>query len=128
MTHKAKIDWWIAAALGVGICAPLVGDKLWITVPLFLGVGICGYPQAYQTSEVGLIVRAGLLRRVIPYDAITFVGPTGVSDSRFGRVSVRYGRAEVVIVPADYDAFLDDMAARCRGLARRGEVLAAAFA
>jgi hypothetical protein len=126
MTHKAKIDWWIAAALAVGIVAPLVGEKLWITIPLFLAVGICGYPQYYRTSEEGLIVRAGLLRRVIPYEAITFVGPC---EEDAARVSVRYGnRAGITITPADYRAFLDDLAARCRNLSRRGEVLRAAFA
>jgi hypothetical protein len=128
MTHKAKIDWWIAVALALGVVAPLAGYGLSITIPLFLAVGICGYPQVYQTAEDGLIVRAGLIRRVIPYDAITFVGP---SDDGFGfnRVSVRYGaNAGVVISPADYRAFLEDMAARARHLTRRGQDLVLAFA
>jgi hypothetical protein len=103
MTYKAKIDWWIAAALALGICAPLAGGGLWITIPLFLAVGICGYPQYYQTTEAGLVVRAGLIRRVIPYDAITYVEPTG------GRVSIHYGaNADLVLVPADSRAFLRD--------------------
>ena len=49
MTHKAKIDWWIAAALALGIVAPLLKATL-VTIPLFLAVGICGYPQYYQTT------------------------------------------------------------------------------
>jgi hypothetical protein len=123
MTHKAKIDWWIAAALALGVAAPLAVGGLWITIPLFLGVGICGYPQCYQTTETGLVIRAGLIRRVIPYDAITFVGPSG------GRVSVRYGmNAGMAIVPSDYRAFREDVAAHARHLARRGQDLVSAFA
>jgi hypothetical protein len=123
MTHKAKIDWWIAVSLALGILAPLAGTELWITIPLFLAVGICGYPQSYQTAEEGLIIRAGLIRRVIPYDAITFVG---LSD---GRVSIRYGtNAGIAISPADSRAFLEDMASRARHLTRRGQNLAPALA
>ena len=131
MTHKAKIDWWIAVALALGVVAPLAGYGLSITIPLFLAVGICGYPQVYQTTEDGLIVRAGLLRRVIPYDAITFVGPSDDGGRGFtrNRVIVQYGtNAGVVISPADYRAFLEDMAARARHLTRRGQDLVLAFA
>lgn len=131
MTHKAKIDWWIAAALALGIFAPLVGGNLSITIPLFLAVGICGYPQSYQTAEESLIVRAGLIRRVIPYNAITFVGPSNEGGFRFAfdRVSVRYGaHGHVVISPADCRAFLDDMATRATHLTRRGQDLVAAYA
>jgi hypothetical protein len=128
MTHKAKIDGWIPAALAVGIVAPLIGGELWITIPLFLAVGICGYPQYYRTSEEGLIIRTGLLRRVIPYEAIRFVGPCEDSAADC-RVSILYAnRIAITIAPADYRAFLDDMAARCSGLSRRGEALAPVFA
>jgi hypothetical protein len=129
MTHKAKIDWWIAAALALAIFAPLIGCKLWITIPLFLGVGICGYPQAYRTTEKGLIVRAGLIERVIPYEAVTFVGPSDDGGFAFEHVAVRYGaNGSVVIAPADYRAFLDDMAAHAKHLTRRGRDLALALA
>ena len=133
MTHKAKIDWWIAAALALGVLAPLAGGKLWITIPLFLAVGICGFPQDYQTAEKGLIIRAGLVRRVIPYEAITFVGPSDEGSFSFAlsldRVSVRYGtNAGVLIAPADYRAFLADMATRATHLTRRGQDLVMAFA
>ena len=75
-----------------------------MTIPLFLAVGICGYPQYYQTTETRLVVRAGLIRREIPYDAITEVEPED------GRVRVQYGpNAGVVLVPADYRAFLEDV-------------------
>jgi hypothetical protein len=129
MTHKAKIDWWIATALALGVFAPLAGGKLWITIPLFLAVGICGYPQYYQTAENGLIIRAGLVRRVIPYDAITFVGPSDAGGFVFERVSVRFGACGgVLIAPADYRAFLEDMAAHAKHLTRRGRDLVLAFA
>jgi hypothetical protein len=133
MTHKAKIDWWIAAALALGVFAPFAGAKLWITIPLFLAVGICGYPQSYETTKDGLIVRAGLVRRLIPYNAITFVGPSDEGSFSFAlsldRVSIRYGtNSGVLIAPADYQAFLDDLAARATHLTRRGRDLVMAFA
>jgi hypothetical protein len=133
VTHKAKIDWWIAAALVIGILSPLAGCKLWITVPLFLAVGICGYPQHYRTADEGLIIHAGLIRKTIPYEAITFVGPSDEGSFSFAlsldRVAVRYGpNAGVLIAPADYGAFVADMAARAPHLTRRGQDLILAYA
>ena len=133
MIHKAKIDWWIAAALILGVIAPLAGGKLWITIPLFLAVGICGYPQYYETTETGLLIRAGLIRRMIPYEDITFVGPSDEGSFSFAlsldRVLVRYGAgAGLLIAPADYRSFLSDMSNRVPQLTRRGSDLTRSFA
>jgi hypothetical protein len=133
VTHEAKIDWWIAAALVIGILSPLVGCKLWITVPLFLAVGICGYPQHYRTTDNALVIQAGLVRKVIPYEAITFVGRSAEGSFSFAlsldRVAIRYGaNAGVLIAPADYRAFLADMAERAPHLMRRGQDLIMAYA
>ncbi len=133
MTHKAKIDWWIVAAFGIGILSPLIGCKLWITVPLFLGVGICGFPQCYLTTDENLVIHAGLIRKTIPYEAITFVGPSDEGSFAFAlsldRVAVRYGsNAGVLIAPADYRAFLADIAGRAPHLMRRGQDLVTAYA
>ena len=133
MIHKAKIDWWIAAALAIGILSPFVGCKLWITVPLFLAVGICGYPQRYGTTDKALIIHAGLIRKIIPYEAITFVGPSDEGSFSFAlsldRVAIRYGaNAGVLIAPADYGGFLSDMARRAPHLTRRGQDLILAYA
>lgn len=125
MTHRAKIDWWIAAALALGVLSPLLGAGLSMTIPLFLGVGICGYPQSYETTDDCLVIRSGLIRRVIPYSAITFVGP---SAEGCGHLSVLYGKGRIVIAPADCRVFLGDMESRCQGLIRRGQVLAPLFA
>jgi hypothetical protein len=133
MTHKAKIDWWIAVALALGVLAPFAGARLWITIPLFLAVGICGYPQHYRTTEKGLDIHSGLIRRVIPYQAITFVGPSEEGSFTFAlsldRVSIRYGaNAGLLIAPEDYRAFIADIAARAPHLTRRGQDLVLAFA
>jgi hypothetical protein len=132
MIHKAKIDWWIVAALILGAAAPLAGAKLWITIPLFLAVGICGCPQNYQTTERGLLIRAGLVRRLIPYEAITFIGPSEEGSFSFAfsldRVSVRYGaNAGLLIAPADYHGFVADIAAHAPQLTRRGSDLILAW-
>ncbi len=133
MTHKAKIDWWIPAGILVGVLAPFAGTKLWITIPVFLALAICGFPQYYETAESGLVIHTGLLRRMIPYEAITFVGPSEEGSYRFAlsldRVSVRYGHgAGILIAPADYRAFQADMAARAPHLMRRGPDLILTFA
>ncbi len=132
MTYESKLDWWIAAALILGIVAPLVGGDLWITIPLFLAVGICGYPQFYRTTERGLVIHAGLIRRFIPYEAITFAGVTEEGAYSLGfsleRVRIRCGKgAGVVIAPADCEAFLADMARRAPQLTRRGQDLVLAY-
>ena len=132
MTYRAKIDWWIVTALGLGVLGPFCGFKLWLTIPLFLAVGICGYPQHYKMGDRGLVIYAGLLRRTIPYEAIQFVGPSG--ESGFGltlsleRIRVQYGRgAHTLIAPRDHDAFLADIAGRAPQLKRRGRDLVLAF-
>lgn len=126
MTHNAKIDWWIAAALAIGILSPFVGCKLWITAPLFLAVGICGYPQHYRTTDDALIINSGLIRKTIPFEAITFVGRCSEDSLIFAlsldRVVVRYGaNSGVLIAPADCRAFLADIAVRAPHLTRRGQ-------
>ncbi|MBZ5582589.1 MAG: PH domain-containing protein [Acidobacteriia bacterium] len=131
MTHKAKIDWWIAAALILGVVAPFAGDHLWITIPLFLAVGICGYPQYYQTRDAGLVIQAGLIRRFIPYEAITFIGPTceGGFSLAFSpdHVTIRCGSGSALLAPADCAAFMADMARRMPQLTWRGQDLVRAY-
>ena len=133
VTHKAKIDWWIAAALAIGIISPLIGAKLWITIPLFLAVGICGYPQYYRTTDSSLIIQAGLIRKIIPYETITFVGRSGEGSYGFAlsldRVAIRYGaNAGVLIAPEDYRAFQADISNRAPHLMRRGQDLVLMYA
>jgi hypothetical protein len=133
MTHKAKIDWWIPVALMLGALAPLAFGKFWMTVPLFLAVGICGYPQHYETTDRGLVIHAGLTRRLIPYEAITFIGPSEESSIGFAlsldRVAIRHGAgAGEVIAPSNYRAFLADMERRAPQLTRRGQDLVLAYA
>ena len=132
MTYRAKIDWWIIAALALGVLGPFCGFRMWLTVPLFLAVGICGYPQSYETTRGGLVIRAGLTSRTIPYEAIQFIGPA--DETGFGltlaveRVRIQYGRgAHAMIAPADREAFLADVAARAPQLTRRGRDLLTAF-
>ena len=75
MTHQAKIDWWMAAAIALAILVLLLGVNYWIAGPVLLVLLICAYPQSYKTTQEGLLIRGGLWRRQIPYEVITFVGP-----------------------------------------------------
>jgi hypothetical protein len=133
MTHQAKIDWWIAAAIVLAISVLLLGGNYWIAGPVLLVLLLCAYPQSYVTAPAGLLIRGGLWRRLIPYQVITFVGP--ISDDRGNlvlsadRVRIQYGLAsELLIAPADPHAFFADIAAHTPHLIKRGYKLVLAFA
>lgn len=132
MTHSSTTNWWIVSAIGVSITVLLLGANYWIVGPLLLNLMICAYPQTYETTAKGLVVRTALRRQFIPYNAITSVGLT--SDDRshktilFDRVCVRYGvRSEVRIAPADTEAFFTDMAVRTPHLSKRVQKFVAAL-
>jgi hypothetical protein len=132
MTHSSTTNWWIVSAIAVSVVALLLGANYWIVGPLLLNLMICAYPQTYETTEKGLVVRTALRRQFIPYEAITSVGLTSDNRSRtailFDRVSVRYGlRSELRIAPADTDAFFTDMAARTPHLSKRMQRFVAAL-
>jgi hypothetical protein len=125
MNHSATTNWWIVSAIAVSIVVLLLGANYWIVGPLLLNLTICAYPQTYQTTEKGLVVRTALRRQLIPYPAITSIGLA--SDYR-GRVCVRYGtRSELRIAPADTEAFFTDMAARTPHLSKRMQKFVAAL-
>ncbi len=124
MTHQAKMDWWMAAAIALAILVLLAGVNYWIAGPVLLVLLICAYPQSYRTTKEGLLIRGGLWRRQIPYKAITFVG--AISDDR---VRIQYGLAsELRIAPADPRGFVADIAKHTPHLIKRGYKLVPAFA
>ena len=124
MTHQAKMDWWMAAAIAFAILVLLAGVNYWIAGPVLLVLLICAYPQSYKTTGEGLLIRGGLWRRQIPYEAITFVD--SIAEDR---VRIQYGLAsELRIAPADARVFLADIAKHTPHLIKRGYKLVAAFA
>jgi hypothetical protein len=130
MRHAAKIDWWIVLAVLVGTLAPLPSHTYWAS-GMVLGILLAGaYPQSYETTPRGLLIRSGFTRRLVPYPAITFVGPAtegaaSVALSR-DRVKVGWGPcSEVLIAPAHPASFFADLAARAPQLVRRGPDLVA---
>ena len=66
MTHDAKFEWWILAAIGLGLVVILVGGNHWIGGAVLLVLLIRAYPQRYVTTPDGLLIRAGLANRLIP--------------------------------------------------------------
>ena len=73
------------------------------------------------------------LQRLSPYLRLSFIGPSEEGSFSFAlsldRVSVRYGSsAGLLISPADYRAFLADMANRAPQLTRRGHDLVLGYA
>jgi hypothetical protein len=125
MTHDAKYDWWILAAIALGIGVLLVARDYWIVCPVLLVLTICAYPQTYVTTPSALVVRAGLVRRSIPYNAIRFVGVTCGDEA----VEIQYGpNSHVYLAPSDPSLFFRDLAQRTPHLTRRGQRLTGAFA
>jgi len=123
MTHSSTTNWWIVSAIAVCIAVLVLGANYWIVGPLLLNLMICAYPETYETTAKGLVVRTALCRQFIPYDSIASVGL-----SRGARVSVRYGvRSEVRLAPADTEAFFTDMAARTPHLSKRMQKFVAAL-
>jgi len=132
MTHKSKVDVYVLAAIILGVIVFVMGDY-WIAGPVLLVLFLYAYPQTYETTPQGLRIRTALARYVIPYSTINFIGP--LAEEGVGLVGaadhlrIEYGpAAEVLIEPADRDAFLRDIAARAPHLIRRGGRLIGLFA
>src|SRR5579862_6848660 len=114
MTHTAKFDWWSVAAIAFGVLVILAGGDYWVAGPVLLVLALCAYPQSYVTTSAGLLVRAGVMRRLIPYHNITFVEPVAADA-----VKVQYGQNSLFLEPEDPDAFFRDLLNRVPHLGRR---------
>jgi len=131
MRHNAKVDWWIAFLALAGVLAPLAAHVYWASGFVLGILLITIFPQSYETTKRGLLVRAGLTRRLVPYEAITFAGPAAQGAPSMALssepVKIQWGLAsELVIAPAHPSVFLADLAARAPHLTRRGPHLVAA--
>ena len=132
MTYHSKVDVYILAAILLAIGVFLLGDY-WIAGPILLVLMLCAYPQSYETTPKGLVVRTALTKVLIPYEAISYVGPASEDRDTFSltadRIRIQYGLAsDILIAPANSQAFLSDMAKRTPHLMKRGQRLTAAFA
>ena len=98
MRHKAKIDLWFAIAIVFAVVVPVAQEHYWIALPPVLILVTCCCPQSYETTTQGLMVRAGFVRRLIPYGAITFIldHPMEIEayladqDRRYEEIQARY--------------------------------------
>lgn len=116
MTYDAKFDWSLAAVIAATVAVLVIGGNYWVGIPVLAVLMLCAYPQTYETTPAGLVVRAVFGRQLIPYRVITYVGPAA------HRVKIRYGLAsEMVITPAEHERFLADLTARTPHLSRHGE-------
>src|ERR1700694_1953698 len=131
MTHSSKLDVYMLAAIVLAMVVFLLGDY-WIAGPILLILFLCAYPQSYITTPRGLVIRTALNRHVIPYSAISYIGPHSEDSAlplAYDRVRIQYGpAAEILIAPADRDAFFRDVAARAPHLIKRGKRMFTAFA
>jgi hypothetical protein len=136
MRYKAKIDWWIAASVCIGLVASVAVaatvKAYWAygvaVLDWALVFGFC-FPQSYETTATALVIRAGMTKRTILYSAITAVRHS--SDSRsalalsLDRVQIEYSSGELLIAPQSQEAFWADLEARAPQLSRRGHDLVA---
>ena len=125
MRHAAKIDWWILIAIVTGLLAPLLGHVYWASGLVFGILLVAVYPQYYETTSSGLLIHSGLTRRLVPYEAIRFIGPSAEARHSVAlsadRVKIEWGPgSELLIAPANRDAFFTDIAARAPHLRQRG--------
>jgi len=126
MTHSSKVDVYILAAIALAMVVFLLGDY-WIAGPVLLILFLCAYPQSYITTPQTLVIQTALNRYRIPYSAIRYVEPLE-EPLALDRVRIQYGHAaQVLIAPADREAFFRDMAARAPHLVKRGQRLFAAL-
>ena len=132
MTHDAKFEWWILAAIGLGLIVILVGGNHWIAGSVLLVLLIRAYPQRYVTTPDGLLIRAGLAYRLIPYRAITYIGEDAEDAAALPlsaeTVKIECGpNCEIWLAPEDPSTFFQDMARHTPHLRRRGQALTAAW-
>jgi hypothetical protein len=132
-TYSSKQDWWIVGLVRLSIAAMLVAVVgIWLSpAPLLTRLALCGWilaiagfslhvmhTTAYDLTEEDLIVRAGIMRRRVPIDAILSVKPSRCLLSgpalSLDRLHVRYhgSRWGVLISPDDRQTFLADLAGR----------------
>jgi hypothetical protein len=108
MRHKSKPDRCVYAGILAAGTALFLHVGYWIAGPVLLILLLCAYPQSYEITAHELVINDSLTRRRIPYDAIT-----GAAALPGGRVRIRYAAAsEIVIAPADPEAFLAALAPR----------------
>jgi hypothetical protein len=118
MTHRSKLEVWLVAAIFYVVVVLALWGDYWVGAPVLLILLILSFPHSYVLAPEGLRVRAGITRWVIPYRAITQVRPRGE------RVAIGVGaNQELVLAPADPQAFRADVAAHARHLVPRGESL-----
>ena len=123
MTYDAKFDWWLAVVIAVAVALLVVGGNYWVGGPVLAVLLLSAYPQTYETTPTGLLVRAAFTRQLIPYRVMTFIGPSA------HRVRIRYGmKSELVVAPADLEKFLADLSTRTPHLCRQGEARALDYA
>jgi hypothetical protein len=107
MTYHSRKDRSVYAGIVIAAAALYLHVGYWIAGPVLLILLLCAYPQSYELGAGELIVNDSLTRRRIPYRAIASVRREGAG------VRILYGLgSELVIAPADPQAFLDALAPR----------------
>lgn len=132
MIYKGRNNVLVVGAFALTTLALNVAGTYWMGAPLAVIFVLCMLPQTYLLATDGVYVNAGLVRRYIPYNVITFVGPCSGGRNlalALDGVCLRYGlNSEIRISPANRPAFIQDVATRSPHLVKRGQDLVLSLA
>lgn len=138
-TYRTRVDLWLALLVGGGAAAPLLMAGWLATQGKWDGIVLLAFwgtvvsaavlsltvPVRYTLQAERLIVRSGWLTWDIPLAAVRRVEPTwsplaGPAWS-LRRVLIEWSQGDFILVsPDDRESFIDELAARCPHLIRRG--------
>jgi len=126
MRYKGKTDWSISVGLLVGIAAPayiaITQNIPWMSVAsvfaalLFFGIS---YPQWYEATPDGLLIRSGMTTRIVAYPRMRAIRAVS------GRLAVVYDTGSLMIGPQNAEGLMAEIAAHAPQLARSGTDLVA---
>lgn len=142
MLHYSKINYWLAAVLGLPAVVLLLlggyyllGDKRLILSSLIAAGTVLVsvsfiYPMYYQIDAAVLTVRSGFTRTRIPISQIMTIKPSWnpLSSTALSVDNLRidYLATFIVISPKDKQEFINDLARQDPGLIVRDDGLACA--
>lgn len=125
MRYPSKVDWWIAASVGMGVIG-LATAVLVTQSPIALIAGVASlavlaalcWPCDYTLEDNELVVRSGCIRWRIPYSQVTKIKPTSNPLSApawsLDRVEIVYNGKSMLISPVRKDEFMIELAVKCR--------------
>jgi membrane protein YdbS with pleckstrin-like domain len=123
MAFPSRVDWWLAAIPVIGVAFVIfvgyrlqqIGSGAYIVAFAVAALMVAttlliAVPCVYVLEADALLIRSGVLRQRIPYQAITNLelssSPMSSPALSLRRVKVSYGRASRLVSPVDREWFM----------------------